>query len=65
MLEIIGIVVMIQGALGFAGPVFFDRDMGLLHQWVDLPPVAYIGIAVAGAVVMLLGTRNRTAKRRD
>lgn len=63
MLEIIGIVVLIQGVLGFVGPAFFGTDLGLLHLWVDLPPVANVGVAVAGGVVALLGARGRMRNR--
>lgn len=63
MLEIIGIIVMIQGVLGFAGPAFLGKDLGLLHLWFDLPPLAYLGIAAVGGVVLLLGSRGRSKSR--
>ncbi|MBB6170168.1 hypothetical protein HNR23_000228 [Nocardiopsis mwathae] len=62
MLEVIGIVVLIQGVLGIAGPMFFGQDMGLLHLWFDLPPVAYLGLAVLGLVVTLAGRALRTSR---
>ncbi|ASU85446.1 hypothetical protein CDO52_23945 [Nocardiopsis gilva YIM 90087] len=61
MLEVIGIIVLIQGVLGFVGPMFFDKDMGLLHLWFDLPPVAYLGIAVLGVVVTAAGRALRSS----
>jgi len=65
MLEIIGIIVFIQGALGFGGPAFFGQEAGLLHQWVDLPPTAYLGITVIGAVLTAAGAVLRRSSRAD
>ncbi|PRY01700.1 hypothetical protein [Allonocardiopsis opalescens] len=64
MVEIAGIVLLIQGVLGFAGPAFWDRDMGVVHLVADLPPVAYLAMAAVGAVLTVVGGRRRKAKER-
>ncbi|MGI5118842.1 hypothetical protein ACQEU5_04750 [Marinactinospora thermotolerans] len=63
MVEIVGILVLIQGVLGFAGP-FLDREMGLLHLWFDLSQTAYLGIAVLGLVLTVLGGAMRRGRKR-
>lgn len=62
MREIAGVFLVIQGLGGFAAQVFFDTQWGLLHRWVDLPSVAYLGIAAAGAALVIWGDTARGKK---
>jgi hypothetical protein len=55
MREFAGVLVIAQGLMGFAGQVFFDSRWGLLPRWVDWPPLAYLGIAMAGLALLLWG----------
>lgn len=63
LMGIVGIVVAIQGVLGFSGLVFDDQAWGMLHKWVELPSVAYLGIAVAGLFLTVWGESGRKAGR--
>ncbi|QIY56213.1 hypothetical protein HEP86_18885 [Streptomyces sp. RPA4-5] len=58
---LIGFIVMIQGAMGFIGQVFFDGAWGLLPRWFSLPSPAYVGLFAAGAALAVWGD---TAKKR-
>ncbi len=55
MRQIIGVFVAIQGLLGFVGGTFSDGPWGLLHRWVDIPSWAYLGLVLAGAVLVIWG----------
>ncbi|MEU6999943.1 hypothetical protein [Nonomuraea sp. NPDC046570] len=59
MFQIVGVIVIIQGLMGFAGKVFFDKEWGLLHRWFDLSPIAYLGIAVVGLVLVVVGEARK------
>ncbi|MFE0188306.1 hypothetical protein [Streptomyces sp. NPDC058989] len=59
----IGSIVMIQGAVGFIGQMFFDGAWGLLPHWVELPSIAYVGVFAAGAALAVWGDLDK--KRRQ
>ena len=54
-----GFFVMLQGALGFIGQVFFGGAWGVLHHLVDLPSVAYLGVFAVGAVLGVWGEGDK------
>ncbi|TJZ51864.1 hypothetical protein FCH28_18540 [Streptomyces piniterrae] len=61
----IAFIVMIQGAMGFIGQVFFDGAWGLLPHWFDLPSVAYLGIFAAGAALGVWTDVDKKRKQRE
>ncbi|WFB08072.1 hypothetical protein LRS74_14180 [Streptomyces sp. LX-29] len=63
LMGIVGIVVAVQGMLGFCGLTFDDEAWGVLHNWFDLPAGAYAGIALAGLVLAVWGEGTRRARR--
>ncbi|MCF3147575.1 hypothetical protein [Streptomyces platensis] len=62
---LIGFIVMIQGAMGFIGKVFFDKAWGLLPHWFNLPSPAYVGLFAAGAALIAWGERARKLKQQE
>ncbi|MGV9314700.1 hypothetical protein ACWDR0_21315 [Streptomyces sp. NPDC003691] len=52
-LEIVGWVAGIQGALGAGGLLFGDGPWGVVHQYWDLSVAGYIVLLVAG--ILLVG----------
>ncbi|WP_411128512.1 hypothetical protein [Streptomyces sp. x-19] len=62
MRAIIGFIVMVQGALGLFGLLFFDGPWGVLRHVVDLPWPAYAGVFAAGAALMVWGEPDRKRK---
>ncbi|MFK8847529.1 hypothetical protein [Streptomyces sp. Ac-502] len=62
---VIGVIVMIQGALGALGRTFTDTTgWGILPHWYDLPTLAYVGMAVAGLVLFVWGEAGKKGKKR-
>ncbi|KOT55722.1 MULTISPECIES: hypothetical protein [Streptomyces] len=60
---IIGIIIVIQGAMGALGRTFTDgRGWGILPHWFDLPTPFYVAMAVAG--LGLLWWEDADKKRR-
>lgn len=62
---VIGFIVMLQGAMGFIGQVFFDGGWGLLPHWFDLPSVAYLGVFAVGAALGVWADADKKRKRRE
>lgn len=58
-----GFFVLLQGALGFIGQVFFGGAWGMLHHLADLPSVAYLGVFAAGAGLAVWGEGDK--KKRE
>ncbi|MFD7665285.1 hypothetical protein [Streptomyces sp. NPDC059788] len=62
---VIGIIVMIQGAMGALGRTFTDTTgWGILPHWYDLPTLVYAGMAVAGLALCLWGEVGKKHKKR-
>ncbi|WP_030667426.1 hypothetical protein [Streptomyces rimosus] len=60
----IGVIVMIQGAMGALGRTFTDSTgWGILPHWYDLPTLAYVGMAVTGLALFVWGEAGK--KRRN
>jgi hypothetical protein len=55
----IGIIAIIQGLGGFVGRVWFDNEWGFVGRLVDLPVVAYLGIAAAGAALLVWADNDK------
>ncbi|MFC7588599.1 hypothetical protein ACFQYP_36505 [Nonomuraea antimicrobica] len=53
LINFVAVIAVIQGLAGFAGRVWFDSEWGFLHRLVDLPVPAYLGVALAGVVVLI------------
>lgn len=62
-INIVGVIAIIQGVVGFVGQMWFDSNWGFLHRLVDLPLWAYLGVAAAGLVALLAA--DSTKKRED
>ncbi|KUJ65887.1 hypothetical protein ACZ90_42730 [Streptomyces albus subsp. albus] len=60
LMGIIGVIVAIQGVLGLAGLLFGDEAWGALHNWFDLPTLAYLGITAAGLALVAWSEHGRT-----
>lgn len=60
----IGFIVMLQGAVGFIGQMFFDGAWGLLPHWFDLPSVAYLGVFAAGAALAVWGDMDKKREQK-
>lgn len=58
-----GFIVMLQGALGFIGQVFFDGAWGLLPHWFALPSVAYVGVFAAGVALIAWEEMDKKRKK--
>ncbi|MCF6468998.1 hypothetical protein FAF44_11445 [Nonomuraea sp. MG754425] len=63
LISFVAVIAVIQGLAGFAGRVWFDREWGFLHRLVDLPVPAYLGVAAAGVVVLILADNARKRDR--
>ncbi|MEU3777428.1 hypothetical protein AB0F11_30395 [Streptomyces sp. NPDC032472] len=57
--ESIGYVIGAQGLVSFVSQTFFGTEWGWMHKVVDLPPTAYLGIAVAGLALIVCGVKTR------
>ncbi|NUR91325.1 MAG: hypothetical protein HOY71_45250 [Nonomuraea sp.] len=62
MRQIVGVFLGIQGLMGFVGGVFFDGPKGLLPRWVDLPAWSYLGLVVAGAILVIWGEEAKKSR---
>ncbi|PRX69337.1 hypothetical protein B0I32_102394 [Nonomuraea fuscirosea] len=62
-INIVGVIAVIQGVAGFVGRMWFDSEWGFLHRLVDLPLPAYLGVAAAGLVALIAADTSR--KRED
>ncbi|UQA94594.1 hypothetical protein [Streptomyces halobius] len=62
---IIGFIIMIQGAMGFIGQVFFDGAWGILPHWFELPSIAYIGIFALGAALCFWVDADKKRKQKE
>lgn len=64
-IAIVGWVVGIQGALGFAGRHFGDEPWGLFKQWWDIPTAGYLALLLVGAALAFWGEsgKKRTYSR--
>ncbi|WP_052869332.1 hypothetical protein [Streptomyces niger] len=52
-LGLAGWFALIQGLMGLGGRFFTDTEWGLLHRWVDTPPLwAYVTMLLVGAAVV-------------
>ncbi|MET8865272.1 hypothetical protein ABZW11_20230 [Nonomuraea sp. NPDC004580] len=60
--NIVGVIAIIQGLAGFAGRMWFDSTWGFLHRLVDLPLPGYLGVAAAGVVAIIWAD---SAKKRE
>ncbi|MEV4474399.1 hypothetical protein AB0K18_19295 [Nonomuraea sp. NPDC049421] len=60
--NIVGVIAIIQGLAGFAGRMWFDSNWGFLHRLVDLPLPGYLGVAAAGVVAIIWAD---SAKKRE
>ncbi|GGT14053.1 hypothetical protein GCM10010176_068480 [Nonomuraea spiralis] len=49
----------IQGLGGFVGRVWFDSEWGFVGRLVELPLMAYLGLAVAGVALLLWADHDR------
>ncbi|TMR99026.1 hypothetical protein [Nonomuraea basaltis] len=47
------VIAIIQGLGGFIGRVWFGNEWGFLDRLVDLPVPGYLGVALAGLVVLI------------
>ncbi|OKH97410.1 hypothetical protein A6A06_33200 [Streptomyces sp. CB02923] len=62
---IIGIIVLIQGALGALGRTFTEgTGWGILPHWYDLPTLAYVGMAAAGLLLVVWEEADKKRKKR-
>ena len=61
LVNIAGVIAIIQGLGGFAARMWFDSDWGFLHHLIDLPLPGYLGVAAAGliAIVVTAATKER------
>ncbi|MEU5213975.1 hypothetical protein [Streptomyces sp. NPDC020742] len=60
----LGFIIMLQGAMGFIGQVFFDGAWGLLPRWFELPSAVYVGICAAGVALIAWGETDKKRKER-
>ncbi|GGV12516.1 hypothetical protein GCM10010260_59060 [Streptomyces filipinensis] len=63
--ESIGYVVGAQGLVSFVSRTFFGTEWGWLHNVVDLPSTAYLGIVVVGLALIVGGVKTRKAPERQ
>ncbi|MEV0995726.1 hypothetical protein [Nonomuraea sp. NPDC050202] len=52
-INVVAVIAVIQGLGGFIGRMWFDREWGFLHRLVELPLPGYLGVALAGVVVLV------------
>ncbi|MEN2420183.1 hypothetical protein AABB02_19035 [Streptomyces rimosus] len=56
----IGVIVLIQGAMGALGRTFTDgTGWGILPHWYDLPTLVYVGMAVVGLALLVWGEAGK------
>ncbi|MFJ9414924.1 hypothetical protein ACIRPT_12245 [Streptomyces sp. NPDC101227] len=60
----IGFIAMIQGAVGFAGQVFFGKNWGILSHWFDPPALAHAGVFAVGAALAVWGDLDKKRKQK-
>ncbi|KPC62070.1 hypothetical protein [Streptomyces chattanoogensis] len=60
----IGVIAMLQGAVGFIADVFFDNNVGILSHWFDLSPAAHLGVFVLGAGLAVWGDVDKKRRQR-
>ncbi|MGR6922431.1 hypothetical protein ACU635_49965 [[Actinomadura] parvosata] len=53
-INVVAVIAIIQGLVGFAGRMWFDSEWGFLHRLVELPLWGYPVVAVAGLVALVL-----------
>ncbi|AQZ65630.1 unnamed protein product [[Actinomadura] parvosata subsp. kistnae] len=53
-INVVAVIAVIQGLVGFAGRMWFDSEWGFLHRLVELPLWGYPVVAVAGLVALVL-----------
>ncbi|MEU6115422.1 hypothetical protein ABZ840_12965 [Streptomyces sp. NPDC047117] len=59
-LGLVGWLALIQGAMGLGGRFFTDSEWGLLHRWVDTPPLwAYATMLIVGGAVVWWSEADR------
>lgn len=63
--ESIGYVIGAQGLVSFASQTFFGTEWGWLHNVVDLPTAAYLGIVVVGLALVVGGVKLRKTDQRQ
>ncbi|MFH8403171.1 hypothetical protein ACH4FX_00155 [Streptomyces sp. NPDC018019] len=64
-IQVLGIIVLIQGAMGALGRIFTDSTgWGILPHWFDLPTVAYAGMAAAGLALCVWGEAGKKRRKR-
>ncbi|MFH8345810.1 hypothetical protein [Streptomyces sp. NPDC018045] len=62
---IIGIIVLIQGALGALGRTFTDSTgWGILPHWYDLPTLGYVAMAAAGLALIAWEEADKKRRKR-
>ncbi|WP_030024795.1 hypothetical protein [Streptomyces monomycini] len=62
---VLGIIVLIQGAMGALGRIFTDSTgWGILPHWYDLPTFAYAGMAAAGLALFVWGEAGKKRRKR-
>ncbi|MEU2788400.1 hypothetical protein [Streptomyces sp. NPDC007100] len=62
---IIGIIVLIQGAMGALGRTFTDgTGWGILPHWFDLPTLAYAGMAAVGLALIAWEEADKKRRKR-
>ncbi|QDY78388.1 hypothetical protein [Streptomyces qinzhouensis] len=62
-LDIVGWVVGIQGALGAGGLLFGDKPWGFVHQFWDLSVAAYLVLLAVGIVLVAVVEKNKHSRR--
>ncbi|MGW0803894.1 hypothetical protein [Nonomuraea sp. NPDC002799] len=57
----LGVILMIQGFGGLIARHIFDRDFGVLHNWLDGGPLTAVNIAagLAGLALTVLSGRKK------
>ncbi|GCD36670.1 hypothetical protein OEIGOIKO_04446 [Streptomyces chrestomyceticus JCM 4735] len=61
---VIGIVVLVQGAMGALGRIFTDgTGWGILPHWFDLPALAYAGMAAAGLALTVWAEAEKKRRK--
>ncbi len=63
--ESIGYVIGAQGLVSFASQTFFGTEWGWMHNVVDLPSTAYLGIVAVGLALIVGGIKTRKAPERQ
>ncbi|MFI9049583.1 hypothetical protein [Streptomyces sp. NPDC053427] len=61
---IIGFIAMLQGAVGFVGQVFFDKNWGIMARFFDPPVAAHLGVFAAGAALAVWGELDKKRKQK-